>query len=332
MVGSEVDGADLQDARAAVGDQRAHDNAAVSIDHRCPVCRSAFADRPIERWSTFDLLSCPRCDLQLWSPPLPGDASWYDTSDHYLAMPIVDWLGWYHRRGLAKVPASARSLLDIGCADGRFVHAAVARGVDAHGIDHSERLVALGNERYGGDRLSTRSLQQIRATGQTFDIVTLFEVTEHVPDPLDLLRAAWTVLTPGGTIIVSTPNRLGSPRPPAELDRPPHHLTRWSPDALRYALGEARFEVRSIDLSPGRVGLQAELLGRFRLGLIVRTLRRRADRTAASGVTTSVRDVRNLIRLKDAIASVAATLLAPLIGHRFRGGSMVAVATSRADA
>lgn len=174
-----------------------------------------------------------------------------------------------------------------------------------------------------------KSIEDLRAGGASFDVVTLFEVVEHVAEPLELLRTATSLMSPGGTLIVSTPNRLGRPHPPEALDRPPHHVTRWTPATLSTAVGRAGFATREIGLSPGRIGLTAFIVGTFRLGIVVRLLRRRADRgpidVAGGG------DVRTLIRLKERIADRLAWLLDPLIGRWFKGGSMVVVAT-RVDA
>lgn len=302
-------------------------NATMVATMHCPICGSAFIDEPVDCWSRYVLRQCSSCDLQLWDPPEAGDAAWYDASDHYVAMAIVDWLGWYHRWGLEHLPRSVTSLIDIGCADGRFVHAAVARGIDAIGVDHSARLVDLGNQRYGGDRLSRLSLDDLMTRGRRFDAVTLFEVIEHVPDPLVVLDASAQLLNSRGFIVVSTPNRMGQPRAPESLDRPPHHLTRWTPRTLEILLDRAGLDLVELGLSPGRVGLTSALLG-IRFGIIVGILRRR---TQANGDDRprDARAIRQAILVKERLAVGLATLLDPFIGGRFSAGSMVMVARRR---
>lgn len=259
----------------------------------------------------------------MWDPPDAPGAGWYDTSDHYLAMSVVDWLGWYHSWALARLPIAGATLLDIGCADGRFVYAAARVGLDARGIDHSGRLIDEGNRRYGGDRLSRTSIEELVETAQRFDIVTLFEVVEHVPDPADLLRRARGLLHPGGTLFVSTPNRGGYPPAPPHLDRPPHHLTRWNEGALRFALSSA-YRVEELALSPPAVGIKDLLLERTQFGVVRHVLRRRER---AGAVVAAQRDVRAAILMKERVADVVATVLAPLIGRWFPGSHMVARAT-----
>src|SRR5581483_4468304 len=149
------------------------------------------------------------CDLQVWVPRSNPGPGWYDEEDHYLASSVVDWLGWYHSYGLSQVPRGSR-LLDIGCAGGRFVYAAAASGIDARGIDFSERLVRIGNQQHGEQRLRAIGLDEYLADSpEPADVVTMFEVIEHVEDPLAFLRQAIRALRPGGLLIASTPNRLG---------------------------------------------------------------------------------------------------------------------------
>lgn len=240
-------------------------------------------------------------------------------------MSVVDWLGWYHSWALARLPLESATLLDIGCADGRFVYAAARRGLDARGIDHSGRLIDEGNRRYGGDRLSRASIDEFVAAERVFDIVTLFEVIEHVPDPADLLHRACGLLRPGGTLFVSTPNRRGYPPAPAHLDRPPHHLTRWDEGALRFALS-FDYRVEELALSPPTIGIKDLLLERTQFGVVRRVLRRREHAGAA---VAAQRDVRAAIVVKERIADAAATVLAPLIGRWFPGSHMVARASVR---
>lgn len=289
------------------------------------MCGTALSERPVEVWERFRLLECPRCALQAWDPPSTGSGEWYDTSGHYATTPFIDWLGWYHSKALDELAQrGVQTLLDIGCGDGRFVYAAARRGIDARGIDHSERLVRTGNARHGGERLSVTSIDELRATGTLLDAVTMFDVVEHVSDPLALLRLAVPMLGPGGTLAVSTPSRLGYPWGTHPLDRPPHHVTRWTPSTLRMALERAGLRDIRIETSPGAVGLRSLLMDRVSFGLVSRALK-------GSGETgrSAPRDerIRAAVVLKDRSIRLAARALAPLFGGRFAGGSMVAFAT-----
>lgn len=88
-----------------------------------------------------------------------------------------------------------------------------------------------------------------------FDVVTLIEVIEHLPDPTRVLSQAVKWLRPGGFLYVTTPNvhslnhRLG---PRWSIFCPPEHLTIWSPRGLRTApsrLGLTRIRLRTHGLN-----------------------------------------------------------------------------------
>jgi SAM-dependent methyltransferase len=68
------------------------------------------------------------------------------------------------------------------------------------------------------------------ARAGSFDLVTAFQVIEHVPNPVEFLRMAARIVRPQGYIVVGVPNSRGihslAPLDPHEW--PPHHLSRWN--------------------------------------------------------------------------------------------------------
>jgi SAM-dependent methyltransferase len=98
-----------------------------------------------------------------------------------------------------------KRLLDVGAGSGKLVRFLRGHGIDAHGIEPSR---ALFDRFLAGDAAFTcATLDELRAsTPQTFDIVTAFDVIEHVPDPRGFLRGVSALLEPGGTFFASTPD------------------------------------------------------------------------------------------------------------------------------
>lgn len=302
----------------------------MTLPSLCPVCGAALAGPALERSGNSRLYGCGRCEVQVWHPATNPGPDWYGEDDQYLAKTVVGWLGWNHAYGLKSLPPETRSLLDVGCADGRFVYAAARRGIDAWGIDFSPRLVHEGNARYGGTRLEVATLEEHLARSPApVDVVTMFEVVEHVEDPLGFVRLAIQAVRPGGLVIISTPNRLGLPRPPRGYDEPPHHLTRWTPAALQELARRAGLEPIHVELCPPEIALKSIILDRTRLGLITRSLRawRRArPDTPVATDRAARRIIGSLIRAKDWIAYAIAKAITPLIGRSFSGGQMVLLA------
>jgi len=104
-------------------------------------------------------------------------------------------------------PARGR-ILDIGTAAGAFLKAATDGGWVATGIEPNGWLAGWGRERYGVD-IRVGSIDEVDLPQQHFDVVTLWDVIEHTPDPMHVLRRVNELLVPGGLLIVNYPD-IGS--------------------------------------------------------------------------------------------------------------------------
>ena len=96
------------------------------------------------------------------------------------------------------------SILDVGCGKGDFVDAALDGGYKAEGIELAQPAVDIAR----GYGLPVTKLDFFSSDIQesSRDVVTMFEVIEHLPDPVAFLRRAEMVVKPGGLIYVTTPN------------------------------------------------------------------------------------------------------------------------------
>lgn len=98
----------------------------------------------------------------------------------------------------------ARTLLDVGAANGLLVEVANTAGLDAVGVEPSASLAAAARAR--GLDVRTGALPMADLADRTFDLVTLVDVVEHVGDPVALLRACRAQMAPGGHLLVVTPD------------------------------------------------------------------------------------------------------------------------------
>ncbi len=142
---------------------------------------------------------------------------------------------------------NGRTLLDVGSHTGLFVQLARDWGWIASGIEPNAWARSIAAERYGV--ALHPSLDNV--TNDRFDAITMFDVIEHVTDPVAELQKIRHLLTPNGILLMTTPD-LGSP--PARLLRSrwycikQQHLFYFNAKSIRELLTRAEFRLTSLDL------------------------------------------------------------------------------------
>jgi 2-polyprenyl-3-methyl-5-hydroxy-6-metoxy-1,4-benzoquinol methylase len=96
-------------------------------------------------------------------------------------------------------------MLDIGCGNGAFMYSAEKYGWKAYGVELSENNASYARDKKGLD-VRTGTLFDARFPEGHFDVVTLWEVVEHLDSPLRQLREVNRILRTGGAVLLSTPN------------------------------------------------------------------------------------------------------------------------------
>jgi len=111
-------------------------------------------------------------------------------------------------------PGRDVKVFDVGCGAGVAALELVRRGFYVHGIDVSERMVALSRERFAVEgvppdryRFTCVDLLSGSVPPASFDGVVALGFLQYVPDELQALRILHGVLKPGGALIISGPNR-----------------------------------------------------------------------------------------------------------------------------
>jgi SAM-dependent methyltransferase len=102
-------------------------------------------------------------------------------------------------------------LLDVGCASGLFLQEARQHGWSVAGVEPSETLFKKAAAALGGDaELYCSVLEHVDCAPGSFDAVTLWDVLEHVPDPLGFLKTCARLAKPGAKLLLNVPD-LDSP-------------------------------------------------------------------------------------------------------------------------
>jgi SAM-dependent methyltransferase len=216
----------------------------------CPGCR-AKVSRPVGTCDGFRIESCRGCRT-LFTAELPAISEATDYASYYhegnLEIP-----GFVHERLGELVESFAahrrrNRWLDVGFGAGALMEAASARGWEVVGTEVSSRAVEAMDGRGFDVRLG--ELADADLPPGAFDVVSLVEVVEHVPDPDSILEATRPLLRPGGVVYITTPHSRGASARLLgtrwSVVAPPEHLQIFSLRGLRTALGRAGLEPRSV--------------------------------------------------------------------------------------
>ncbi len=98
-------------------------------------------------------------------------------------------------------------LLDVGCSHGFLLEEAKKSGFDPIGIDISEYMVEYTKEH--GYKAIHADIKSAGFKDNYFDVVTAFQVIEHLKNPKDFFKEVHRILKPGGIFMVATPNADG---------------------------------------------------------------------------------------------------------------------------
>ncbi|HEX8486030.1 class I SAM-dependent methyltransferase [Sphingomonas sp.] len=240
----------------------------------CNLC-GARDHRPLFSTGGYDLVACCACGLAfIANPPSAAQiaALYTDDPDYHgtLLDPANPAFGRMrdtarqHLRFLRRsVPDPAGvKLLDIGCSTGLFLHEASQVGFDVRGAELSLSTAAFARDHFGLD-VHAGDWRDAGYADASFDVITLFDVVEHLPDPLSELAAIRRLLKPGGLLLQSTPDIDGlfprlSYRLAHRLDywphpEPPHHLYQFSRRTLSTLTEKAGYATARADRI--RIGL-----------------------------------------------------------------------------
>lgn len=252
---------------------------------RCPVCRT-LPRTALMLPAGQPLLQCPRCRLGWWpwegiDPQALYDRDYFQSGhvargyDDYAALEAglrltarlrlrrIERL----RRRCGAGPGGVRGrLLEVGCASGVFLDQARHRGWETTGWEVSEYAARRARSR--GIMVHTGAIEGAIIPEASWDCIALWDVIEHLRDPVGVLHSLARGLRVGGVLALSTGDvtslcaRWSGPR--WHLFNLPEHLFFFSPGSLRALLEGAGL----------RVALTCRELGWFPASYLIERLRK----------------------------------------------------------
>lgn len=226
----------------------------------CPVCCAANP-APLFHKDGFDIVRCTVCDLvYVGADPASIDFQALYGESYYRGgheAVFADYTGqetarraqarrklWALRHLPPRIARHGR-LLDVGCAAGFFLAEARAH-YDVQGVE-----LSAWSSQYARSQLGlpvvTGTLHDAQLPADHFDVITLWDVIEHVPEPVPTLAEAARVLKPGGRLVLTTGDwgSTYAQKKGAEwhLMTPPWHLTMFSSSTLARAACRAGLRV-----------------------------------------------------------------------------------------
>ncbi|WP_100332361.1 class I SAM-dependent methyltransferase [Bacillus xiapuensis] len=212
--------------------------------YQCLLCGTAFFDRvPIH---TNDIYSAPHA--------LNDARKGYLSNKNYRQIRFAEERISLIEKNVNKKIEDIR-LLDVGCGTGWFLEIAKEKGVKCHGLELGEDLASFTSERLNIP-IWNQQLSDLH-TDEKFDVITMFDLIEHVEDPLNLVNAAKSLLNKDGILVIFTPHydsvAIQVMKSESNLIMPAEHLSYFTEQSI-YRLAEltgmevSYFATKGIDL------------------------------------------------------------------------------------
>ena len=228
----------------------------------CGLCGSAertlkFQDGP------FSVVTCKDCELTYVTPRL-NDASLIDEvyNEGYWSSSAAKDRGYTdyradqelylrtYRRRMKLVRRHFEQpgrVLDVGCAAGFFLKVMQEEGWQVTGLEPSDAIRPHAEELLGSEKVIAGLLGQVELEAGSFDLITLWDVIEHIPDTVSALREVRRLLAPGGRLLVETQNvnsraaKLLGPK--WQHYKHAEHIYHFNPKTIQRLFAEAGFEI-----------------------------------------------------------------------------------------
>lgn len=227
------------------------------VKRNCPSCNKVKSNLLLKK-DGFSIVKCKYCDL-IYVNPILDSEKYLNTYKSKTYQNIMKSLGEKsHKYRLERFGKERTSylkkylgnkkkinLLDIGCSTGFFIEAAKKEGWRCEGLELNPSAARFGIKR--GLKIYQTNLENFK-TNIKYDIITLFDVLEHLSNPKQIIKYAKKILKKNGLLYVYVPNwdsasRILMKEKNCHFIWPTHHLTYFTPKTLLSFFNKLKFKL-----------------------------------------------------------------------------------------
>lgn len=309
----------------------------------CPVCKEEAYFKFIQdyknKWGEWSLYQCSKCEVQFWLPFKNLGRNWYgnESRDGYEIAYLNREIGkpkifrGYHKQFLKSFPKNVKNtkVLDLGCGTGDFIADLQKRGCEVWGVDFNKNAINYAKECFGLENIFLMPCDEFFQLSNLpkFDIITCFEIIEHLDNPLEFIREAGRLLKPEGIIVLSTPSRERLLVNLPKWDFPPNHLTRWNKKAISNLFKKINFKIANFQYVEEFEVLYGLMVEKIRFGLVAKVKKALKNKETAVKKGTTIEKYNLFIKIirlgahiKDYLMggppAIILFLVSKIMGHR----------------
>ena len=231
-------------------------------DVSCPVCNSRESNLVGEKYN-FKLVSCSSCSFTFINPrPSPDSMEFYYANSKASAFFQTNIIGPTEHVRIEKIVKPRLNYLndtfpnkgkwlDIGCSTATLLSEGIKSGWDGVGLDFEQTAIDQATKK--GVPMLIKPIEVIKPKNE-YDLITMFEVLEHLSNPKENLEACYNANKIGGSIVITVPNIDGFEFETLGMVHtnicPPSHLNHFSPSTLPKLLSDIGYAITEVE-TPG---------------------------------------------------------------------------------